>query len=182
MKLSWEWIGGFFEGEGCVTWYAGEEGHRGRGAVISIGQKEKEPLKQIATFLAQEGFRGVRLYWRKPYPSKWRGKINGCWMLQLTRKGENQWFLREIIPHLIAKRNKAESILSKTAAQRSGTLTVRDISHVVQLWDDGKSGQIIAKQTGIGHHRVLRVLKASGRDTSRRPKEMKKIPLSAPAL
>jgi hypothetical protein len=168
MKMTWAWIGGFFEGEGCVTWYEGQKkGTSGRGAVITIGQKDKEPLNQIKRFLETQGFVAVRVYWRKPYNSK-HNRGNGCWILQITRKGENQLFLRKVIPYLIAKQEKATQVLAKTLSQRAGRLHKTDEALILRLWNQQVHVREIARVFGIGQPRVYDVVRAHGKHTGRR--------------
>lgn len=55
--MTWQWIAGFFEGEGCIVWHKPKKNStQGIGGVISIGQKNKEPLQAIYDFLKSENF------------------------------------------------------------------------------------------------------------------------------
>ena len=169
MRMTWPWVAGFFEGEGCITWYTGKKkGTAGRGAVVTIGQKDQTSLVLIQKFLRQEGIEAARLYWRKPYKSKHRRVVTGCWILQLTRKGENQLFLRRILPYLVSKRQKAIEVLRLQKTQRRGRLNKNDIGVLLHLWDRNTRVEVIATVLGVGPQRVRDVAHQNGRRTGKR--------------
>src|SRR3989304_6390808 len=65
MKVSWQWIAGFFEGEGHIYWQEGKKGTRqGTGGRCIIGQKCKEPLQAVYDFLIDQGFHVPAFYLR----------------------------------------------------------------------------------------------------------------------
>jgi len=166
MRMSWAWIGGFFEGEGCVTWYKGKpKGHAGRGAVITIGQKEKAPLVLIQQFLRKHQI-DARIYWRKPYKSKYRKSgITGIWAFQITRKADTDRFLRKVIPYLIEKRLKATIVLERLTLQRQSKSV--DVAKAVNLREGGMPIHKIARLMGFGYRKVRDALEKAGKHTGR---------------
>jgi hypothetical protein len=168
VRMTWAWLGGFFEGEGCITWYERDHrGHSGRGAVVVIGQKMKAPLVLIQEFLCRQGIQGAKLYRRKARPPK---IPNGIWILQINRKAETAWFLKKIIPYLVEKRLKAKVVLEKQTAQRQSRCSVSDEDRalIVRLWEKKVSLVAIAQATGLSNNRLLAMLREAGKHTGKR--------------
>jgi len=126
MKLTWEYIAGFFDGEGCICFYdfkkkktykdkKGNEKiyiineHRVRTYLVQntrifvqMVQKENKVLKIIGDFLVENGI--------KSYTYR-VNKKGGCDSLQLSHHKMVQMFLENIYPYLIVKKDKAELAL-----------------------------------------------------------------------
>ncbi len=105
MHMTWEWIAGFFEGEGHIQWVEGKKGTKqGTSGRIVIGQKDPRPLKAITVFLEQQGFSRVLLYLRKAGP---------LWILAINERKEVVQFLQQIGPRLFEKQAKATYVLKR---------------------------------------------------------------------
>lgn len=68
MNLSWEWVGGFFDGEASFrNWYVVRTLH----VIVEVTQKEREILEDIKQFLNAELNIYAGIYYLKPFDT-WR--------------------------------------------------------------------------------------------------------------
>ena len=105
--MTWQWIAGFFEGEGNVNWQEGCKGTKqGKSARIVIGQNDKRPLLAMKCFLENKGFKHILLYQRKARPPK---TPNPMWVLGINQREEVVRFLDKIEWMLFEKREKAHA-------------------------------------------------------------------------
>jgi len=66
MEMNWDYVAGFFDGEGCVTLYKEKTNKWGKAVKVSITQKDTESLKEIKKFLHNQGLERVGFYtWKK---------------------------------------------------------------------------------------------------------------------
>ena len=91
MKMSWEYVAGFFDGEGCITF------NKNNIIRIIFTQKEALVLDIIDKFLYQNDIRSKSNYI----------KLSGCINLCINRHLDQLVFLTKIIDHLIVKKSKA---------------------------------------------------------------------------
>ena len=164
MRMTWEWIAGFFEGEGYVGWYEPKngKGRSGKGPRVVIGQKVKEPLIVIRDFLLSEGIDVPELYKRKPPKS---GKGRGIWVLQIYKRETARQFLERLSPLLIQKREAARMVLTKIRSlQRKSAV---DVSQALVLRDTGLPWYKVAKAMHIHWARLKNTLVAAGIEVNR---------------
>lgn len=148
-KMSWEWIAGFFEGEGCVHWYNSrtktKQGICGR---VFIGQKKKEPLQAIYDFLEAEGFNRVSLYLRKQCDSrKSLGRHCEIWVLCIQQRDEVIRFLENIVDFLFQKKEKAEFVITSLKSLRDERDNI--LNEAIRLKNSGLTIFQVTRQLGI---------------------------------
>jgi hypothetical protein len=161
--IGWEWLAGFFEGEGCIAWYEGD-GKRGRGARLMIGQVDKRPLQAIYDFLLQEGITSIQFYLR---PASASYRSTPCWMLSVTKRDDVLRYLDGIRPWLFQKAEKADMVkerLLQGIAERDDTL-----AKALTLKTEGQSWREISNILHIGRTALTNYATSKGIDLSRQP-------------
>jgi len=112
-EMSWQYIAGFFDGEGCITTLTMKSGHK-IPARITMGQSGREGqsvLKEISGFLIKQGIRGsvsLPSYWP---PSKKGKNFKQMFYLVVNSKKGSIDFLRGVLPFLRVKRVQAQDNL-----------------------------------------------------------------------
>lgn len=162
MTMTWEWIGGFFEGEGCISWYEGENGTKhGLGGRITIGQKDKRPLQAIYDFLLDQGFPPPGFYLR-PYPKKSKYNRSPLWIIAIQKREDVIRFLTEIEPFLFEKREKAQYVISRL----TNLIEEREaiLARATELRKSGLTWREISLETGVGRTALMNYFKAEGID------------------
>jgi hypothetical protein len=106
--ISWEYLAGFIDGEGCIKCYrsGGEYKNLERKKLrprITIGQKDREVLDEIQTFL------GTNLKVTLSYD---------CHYLQICSVYHVRRILTNILPYLVVKRKDAEEALALLGVER----------------------------------------------------------------
>ena len=162
MQMTWDWIAGFFEGEGNIRW----QDHKpngttkaGRGCRILIGQNDKRPLGMIYEFLKIEGFVNPILYQRPPAPH--RRVPNGLWVLALSRMEDTERFLRAISGKVPQKQEQLDRVLALQQEARRNTRTF-DLAKAKELRDQGLSVKAIATAMHFGYHKTALAMRAAG--------------------
>lgn len=145
--ISWEWIAGFFEGEGCLYWREGEKGTRqGTSGRCVIGQKCKEPLQAVYDFLIERGYHPPAFYLRPASVVVMRSIE--IWIISVQWRDDVIDFLSNIEPFLFQKREKALYILERLTNLRDTRNTA--LSKAMELRKSGISWREVARQSGIG--------------------------------
>lgn len=129
--MTWQYLAGFFDGEGCISIEkVGDGRNTYRRVRITIGQSEPQHLViyAIADFLDDHGLH-PRTYVQS-YEHMSAAKPQHS--LRLMRASEVRWFLEKMLPHLLVKEGQArEAIafiqLGKT--QRIAALQRRENQH-----------------------------------------------------
>jgi len=104
-RMSWPYVAGFFDGEGCI--FMNHISGRLTGHYkVTITQSERPVLQGVAAFLAQNGI-DSRIYGRQKMTGQRRQLIN----LIIQRKENVVKFLRFVIPYLWVKRVQAQDAL-----------------------------------------------------------------------
>lgn len=88
--MNWEYIAGFFDGEGCVS-------HLKNQWRISVGQNTKEVLQEIRDYI---GYGTIY----KEYSTQYTQGVH--YRLQIFRKKEVYAFLSTILPYVIVKKER----------------------------------------------------------------------------
>lgn len=109
-KMSWAYLAGFFDGEGCIEIAKASAGHsyRFERVRVRICQSDSQAavLDEIAEFLIERGFHPT-LGQHRPASGSWQAATR----LTLNRAAENRRFLTKILPHLRVKQEKAQEAL-----------------------------------------------------------------------
>jgi len=159
MKVSWQWIAGFFEGEGHIYWQEGKKGTRqGTGSRCIIGQKCKEPLQAVYDFLIDQGFHVPAFYLRPK--SKAVERSIEIWILTVQWRDDVINFLSNIESMLFQKREKALFVLNKLTTLRNERDRV--LSKALALRQKGISWREVARQSGIGQRALINYAHSAG--------------------
>jgi hypothetical protein len=106
-NITWDFVAGFFDGEGW-THHVLPTPHSGcRGIHIGIHQKYPEVLFAIRDFLIKEGLRKVYIYHIRRKPPK-----NPIYKLQISNKADAKIFLENIQHMAIVKREGIRKALN----------------------------------------------------------------------
>lgn len=96
MKLSWEWLGGFFDGEASFRdWYVQRTLH----VIVEVTQKEREILEDIKQFVNAELNIYARIYYLKPF---------GTWRLYVSGLEDTTLLSVRVYPHLRHPKRKRD--------------------------------------------------------------------------
>lgn len=136
--MTWEYIAGFFDGEGSIT-------HNGKGYRISIAQTNKEVLDAIAQFTTM-GF-VIPVTKRK---SHWKDS----WVFYIAKQVDVLEFLQKSRAYLIVKKSLAEIVIKKQLtiidkAKKREALRLYRISQAKLLRDRGLTYRAIGKRLNI---------------------------------
>jgi hypothetical protein len=161
-NMSWDWIAGFFEGEGCISWYDSKtttkQGIYGR---VFIGQKEVEPLQAIYDFLKVEGFSHVSLSIRRQAKStNSLGRLCEIWVLAIQQRDEVVRFLEKIVNFLFQKKEKAEFVITSLKSLRDER--DRILEEAVKLKNSGLPEREVARKLGIGRRSLINYARSKG--------------------
>lgn len=100
--MKWEWLAGFFDGEGCI--------------VVRIDTKKKRKSPDIWLQFHQLPRSGVLLEIREFLEQRavsvhYHVGQKGCGMLQISKKADVELCLKRMFPYLRVKRGQAEECL-----------------------------------------------------------------------
>lgn len=103
IQLSWKWLAGFFDGEGCIALASQNVGREAKAVRLYVSQNGKQSwvLDEIADFLEAQG---MRVY-RRPLAA------TGHRDIQVNEFDSVEYMLKRLVPHLIVKRERAEECL-----------------------------------------------------------------------
>lgn len=157
-KISWEWIAGFFEGEGNVFWQEGKKGTKqGLHGRAVIGQVVKAPLEAIYDFLMESGFDKPGFYLR---PSLNINKWQPCWILTISKRDDVIKFFSEISPYLFDKKEKAEYVIMRLIEQRNERDAI--LKAAFDLKNQGLSWREISRRLGVGRVAIQSYARSAG--------------------
>jgi predicted transcriptional regulator len=158
MKMTWEWIAGFFEGEGNVFWQEGKNGTK-QGLVgrATIGQKDKRALQSIYNFLLEKGFSPPQFYLR---PAANTPHSSSIWILAIGRRDDVIRFYSEISPYLFEKKSEAEYVINRLESQRDARNEI--LKRAFDLKEKGLSWRSISRELGIGRIAISNYVKSAG--------------------
>jgi len=159
-EMTWQWIAGFFEGEGTIFWQERRAGTKqGLCGRLSIGQKCKEPLQAIFEFLLDNGFHEPRLYLRPASPP--RPQTMAIWILTIQWREDVIRMLREMEPMLYQKRDRARLVMQRLEALDAERTTALARASAMKR-DDGASWREVARSTGIGRVALSNYARSAG--------------------
>jgi hypothetical protein len=153
MTISWEYIAGFMDGEGCIC-LVGNRCKIG----IAQGRKQSHVLDVIQGFLLSHD---IHCWITKGHPTKNRGNpIDALWMS--SRKACLR-YLTHVLPYLIVKHDKAiqaiELINPKLAREQD---FLQRMEMAIAAYRDGMSSLQIFKKYRIFHAPLRRHLAKRG--------------------
>jgi intein-encoded DNA endonuclease-like protein len=144
--MTWEYIAGFFDGEGSIT-------YNGKGYRVSIAQTNKEVFDKMVASI------GCGMIFEvKKRQEHWKQS----WVYYIAKQEDVFRFLQECYPYLIVKKQLAkktikELCVSIKAAQARKTLRAERIKQATILRNNGLTYRAIGKQLHIdfGYARQL---------------------------
>ncbi|MFA6135907.1 MAG: LAGLIDADG family homing endonuclease [Candidatus Paceibacterota bacterium] len=145
--MKWEYIAGFFDGEGCIS-------HNGKGYRIAISQTNQEVLDGIVKF-SKVGY-VCKITKRK---SHWKDS----WIYYISKQDDVLYFLKRIFDYLIVKNAIAKKVipeLSKYAKKRNVKISVMEHkkAKALEMRTSGASYREIGKQLNLDWGYVRRIL------------------------
>ena len=190
--MNWDYIAGFFDGEGHLIAkpYKDKHGHFRKVTVgLTQAEERKEVLFVIKDFLEREGFH-PSLRCEKDYRDKRGCKVQSIWRLEIQSISEVKRLCEIIKAKLICKRKEAENAIAfinvtglKYVRRR---FTEDEKRRIKELYLDGYSTLTIGEMFGVNHN-VIRGLLREMSVTLRSPnawtdkaKEKMKATLSSP--
>jgi hypothetical protein len=127
LPISWAYVAGFFDGEGCVDCRVGRQtrGTIRRQSRLKIYQNRREVLDAIVTFLEIEGIKAtVEIHHR---PDRLKKGHSGSFALAVNGVANVYKMLYAMLPYLIVKNDEAikavEDIEERMAEIMEGTIT-----------------------------------------------------------
>jgi len=157
-SINWDWVAGFFEGEGNISWYQGVKGTKqGTSGRIVIGQKDERSLIAIKDFLEGNGFTRCLLYRRPAYPPR---NPNPIWILAINQRDEVVRFLEQIKPMLFEKQAKAADVLKRLKK----LMQERDevLNKALELKQSGKTWEDIRRLAHINYRTLNNYARSKG--------------------
>lgn len=154
--MSWQYIAGFFDGEGCI-YRATRNGKQLGHFRLTMTQTSSEVLTRIAQFLEDKYIK------TRTSMVKRNGNRSECYTLIIDNIGNILPFLNNTVPYLIVKRSKAMeaiSILNDYQNLNSRDKTTRSKSALLILRNNGLTYKEISKYTGISVGAIWRVVHA----------------------
>jgi len=146
--ISWEYIAGFFDGEGTI-------GHTSRYAYkVSFSQSTMPVLEAIKEFLG-----GYSIYtWCATYKNKNR-KYNESYQLQFSASSGVKLFLEGILPYTIVKRMEVLEALNTIKDVRPRVDYDKLKPAIKSLLDAGLNGKEIMRLLRVGRNTINKVKK-----------------------
>jgi hypothetical protein len=165
IPMNWDWIAGFFEGEGCIYWREGTKGTKsGTSGGVIIGQRVKDPLTAIYAFLIEEGIHNPILYLR---PQGKNPRSRPIWILRLNIREDVVFFLEHVRHALFDKQPKADFVIGELTRLNKEREEV--ISKAMALRTAGASWPAIKAETGCGRVAITNHMRAAGLDWHKLP-------------
>ncbi len=158
--LTWEYIAGFFDGEGCIFFLDKKRLNTKRYVIMHITQgiinNQCHIMERIGEFLQHSGIK-ARINLVKPRPQC--GSKGGIKVVVSSAMSCKDW-LEAMLPYLTVKRKKAiEAIEFITSEFEQPWMTPRQELEILELRKNGYGIKRIGKKMGIGHSTAKRVLK-----------------------
>ena len=152
--MTWEYIAGFFDGEGCIGIYPDKSTTR---VLVEMSQAEPQErvLYEIQEFLAEHGimFSARRV--------ERRGTHAPCHKIYTVNRRVASEFLKHIEPFLRVKRLKAKELIAwadSNPARRGAhkrPLKKSTVNEIIRLSKEGVPQVKIAEQLGISNQSMV---------------------------
>lgn len=147
-KMTWEYLGGFFDGEGCITSLKVKAGYSlpGRIQLSQTQERGRVLLEEIKVFLeARDIVCSVHRADRK-------GNRKEIHYLYINGQACAMKFMRGIFPYLRIKKLEAQDTMRYLVMfppERAGIRTRDDTWDMVKDWKSGMSCEQIAEERGL---------------------------------
>lgn len=155
--MDWNWIAGFFEGEGNISLRKKSQGITQYARLI-MGQVKKEPLEAIHAFLKEQGLANPILYVRPSKNERWQP----CWLLSIQIRKDVIFFLEQIVHGLYGKRQEAEDALAylrQLEHEREAAVAL-----AIRLREEGATWGAIREQTGLCRQGITNAMRAINKE------------------
>lgn len=105
--MTWEYLAGFFDGEGTTGVYFANHrtSFQPRVGLVQSEERGRVLLEEAREFFAAHGAPVTKLYERKSIKHK------PVWMLQTNNRTSVQIILTHLMPYLRIKKNEAQAVL-----------------------------------------------------------------------
>ncbi len=118
--LTWDWVAGFFEGEGSICIHIFQNTINFE---ILIAQKWQPLLDSIASFLKEQGVHNLSV--RQTHPTGMHG-------LSICSMGDVRYFLNRVLPYLRLKERQARATVDYLDDKITGSDVVRIMNEEVE--------------------------------------------------
>lgn len=157
--MDWNYIAGFFDGEGNITIHKPNERGATKYVAISVAQKESKAdvIYIMKEFLEKEGIE-THLYLQKTQGEKWENMV----ALRIANKKNGEKFLKKIIGKLYVKKSEAEKALEfyTTFKRNINDITEEEGREIIELYMSGKSCEKISKIFGVSKTTIYTFLRS----------------------
>ena len=155
-KMTWEYLAGFFDGEGCICIYK-VRGVPNVIATVSQSEPRLAVIDEICRFLVEHEIRFSR-YHRSRENKNW-SDVN---TINIIHRGSLRKFLKYMIPKLIVKKEKAIEALVVVEDRIEGQ-DVREKAYeenckkALQSYLDGASFYKVQCDFGVSHKKMKQI-------------------------
>lgn len=156
MAIGWEYIAGFFDGEGCVY------RHQGRVSIaIYQARRNNRVLRAIRAFVLSEG---IACHLNHTHPRTDCFKPTRMSVIQIRAVESAKTFLRAILPHLHVKKAKVKAALAHldNTAFRTREAVIANVERACADYLNGMSAVAAAKKNGTSWKTLKDKLVADG--------------------
>ncbi|KKS53744.1 MAG: hypothetical protein UV20_C0046G0001 [Candidatus Magasanikbacteria bacterium GW2011_GWA2_42_32] len=155
MKMTWDYIAGFFDGEGSII-------HNGKGYRATISQTDLDVLERIKQFLG---------YGQIFKTTKRKAHWKESWVYYIARQKDVYHFLVAIENHLIVKQQTASKAIpilkNKIKLQIERELkSEKNIVETKKLRKEGLTYRRIGRELGISWSHARRIILKHGGSSS----------------
>jgi intein/homing endonuclease len=171
--MSWEYIAGFFDGEGWVGMSMGVRRNCSnvRVRIVQTAERGRILLETIQAFIAKAGIKSsVRI---SPTGDDNRQIL---WVLEISSRDSTLRFLRMVMPFIHIKRTEAQDIIRYCTmfpimAQSLRQMLAAEAGYVSKIGNDavleirrrklaGERTGVLAKEFGVDRHSISRIVRA----------------------
>ena len=152
MEMNWDYIAGFFDGEGSITHTIG------RSYRVSFAQCHYGVLYKIREFL-QIQCPGIHTWITYKQPTSIT--VQDQWYLAFSKSTSVRFFLQQIRDRVIVKKELLEYVLENLTDTVSHKITPEMNEQILELRSKGLSQTAIAQKLGISQYAVWRRCKPS---------------------
>jgi len=150
--MNWDYIAGFWDGEGSIAIYHGNHGQRI--IMVHASQNTRVVLDEISQFLHQHGIDN-RVVWAD---KKWH-----LYRIIMTKVGACTLFLEFIKDLLIVKKQKANEVYEYIVSNRwRGWLTEQDKQKILELNKLGYTRRQLSNELNRDYQTISRFLGSKG--------------------
>ncbi|MFA5376545.1 MAG: LAGLIDADG family homing endonuclease [Dehalococcoidia bacterium] len=141
--MTWEYIAGFFDGEGNINIQT--RAGRRKCARLNISQNDRTVLEEICLFLKDRDI-DARIYHLEPDANFRRPNIK--WYIQIASAGSVKRFLEGVIEYLIVKRTLADEALALDYSIRRTKFSDKEMEEFRLFRSNGMTLSAIGRKMG----------------------------------